>query len=77
MYRLRKKYIYTVFAVYTFFVVSAAIYLHELFQMRDLNLNNTASNLKSVAHKNYLLPQSLSLSLSPSLSLSLSPLSLP
>ena len=25
--------------------------------MRDVNLNNTASNLRSVAHKNYLLPQ--------------------
>lgn len=35
----------------------APIYLHELFQMRDVNLNNTASNLRSVAHKNYLLPQ--------------------
>ena len=35
----------------------APIYLHELFQMRDVNLNNTASNLRSVAHKIYLLPQ--------------------
>ena len=35
----------------------APVYLHELFQMRDINLNNTASNLRSVAHKNYLLPQ--------------------
>ena len=34
----------------------ALIYLHELFQMRDVNLNNTASNVRSVAHKNYLLP---------------------
>ena len=25
--------------------------------MRDINLDNTASNLQSVAHKNYLLPQ--------------------
>ena len=29
----------------------------ELFQMRDVNLDNTASNLISVTHKNYLLPQ--------------------
>ena len=35
----------------------APIYLLELFQMRDVNPNNTASNLRSVAHKNYLLPQ--------------------
>ena len=33
------------------------VYLHELFQMRDINLDNTTSNLRSVAHKNYLLPQ--------------------
>ena len=35
----------------------APVYLHELFQIRDINLDNTASNLRSVAHKNYLLPQ--------------------
>ena len=35
----------------------APVYLHELFQMRDINLDNTTSNLRSVAHKNYLLPQ--------------------
>ena len=35
----------------------APVYLHELFQMRDISLDNTASNLRSVAHKNYLLPQ--------------------
>ena len=35
----------------------APVYLHELFQMRDINLDNTASNLRSVAQKNYLLPQ--------------------
>ena len=29
----------------------APIYLHELFQMRDVNLINTASNLRSVAHE--------------------------
>ena len=31
----------------------APVYLHELFQMRDINLDNTTSNLRSVAHKNY------------------------
>ena len=35
----------------------ASTYLQELFQMRDVNLDNTASNLRSVTHKNYLLPQ--------------------
>ena len=35
----------------------APTYLQELFQMRDVNLDNTASNLRSVTHKNYLLPQ--------------------
>ena len=35
----------------------APVYLQELFQMRDINLDNTTSNLRSVAHKNYLLPQ--------------------
>ena len=35
----------------------APVYLHELFQMRDINLDNTASNLRSVARKNYLFPQ--------------------
>ena len=34
----------------------AQVYLHELFQLRDINLDNT-TNLRSVAHKNYLLPQ--------------------
>ena len=33
------------------------VYLHELFEMRDINLDNTASNSRSVARKNYLLPQ--------------------
>ena len=36
----------------------APSYLQELFQMRDVNLNNTASNLRSVRQKNYILPQS-------------------
>ena len=35
----------------------APTYLQELFQMRNVNLDNTASNLRSVTHKNYLLPQ--------------------
>ena len=35
----------------------APIYLHELMQMRDINLDNATSNLRSVAHKTYLLPQ--------------------
>ena len=35
----------------------APVYLHELFQMRDINLDNTASNLRSVANQNFLLPQ--------------------
>ena len=29
----------------------APICLHELFQMKDVKLNNTASNFRSVAHK--------------------------
>ena len=35
----------------------APVYLQELFQMRDINLDNTTSHLRTVAHKNYLLPQ--------------------
>ena len=35
----------------------APTYLHGMFQMRDVNLGNTASILRSVAHKYYLLPQ--------------------
>ena len=35
----------------------APVYLHCMFQMRDINLDNTTSNLRSVAHKNYLLLQ--------------------
>ena len=35
----------------------ALSYLQELFQMRDINLNNTASNLRSVRQKNYILSQ--------------------
>lgn len=35
----------------------APSYLQELFQMRDVNLDNTTCNLRSVTQKNYLLPQ--------------------
>ena len=42
--------------MYKVFNNSASNYLHERFQMRDANLDNTTSNLRSVARKNYLLP---------------------
>ena len=32
-------------------------YLHELFQMREVNLYSTLSNLRSVANKHYVLHQ--------------------
>ena len=32
-------------------------YLHEMFQMRNVNLDGTVSNLRSVANKHYVLPQ--------------------
>ena len=32
-------------------------YLQEFFHVRDVNFNNTASNLKSVAQNNYIVPQ--------------------
>ena len=35
----------------------APSYLNEMFLMRDTNLNNTASNLRSVASKNFIVPQ--------------------
>ena len=35
----------------------APIYLHEMFQMRAINLESTLSNLRSVANKQYVLPQ--------------------
>ena len=35
----------------------APTYLQELFQMRDVNHDNTASNLQSMSRKNYILPQ--------------------
>ena len=43
--------------MYKIYYNIAPVYLHELFQMRDINLDNITSNLRSVAHKNYLLPQ--------------------
>ena len=35
----------------------APSYLHEMFHMREVNLDNTTSNLRSVANKHYLPPQ--------------------
>ena len=35
----------------------APSYLQELFHMRDVNLNNSASNLRSVTQNNYIVPQ--------------------
>ena len=35
----------------------ALSYLNEMFLMRDTTLNNTVSNLRSVASKNFLIPQ--------------------
>ena len=35
----------------------APAYLNEMFLMRDITLNDTASNLRSVTNKNLLLPQ--------------------
>ena len=35
----------------------APSYLHEQFHMRDVNLNNTAVSLRSVAQHNYIVPQ--------------------
>ena len=35
----------------------APSYLNEMFLMRDITLNNTASNIRSVASKNFLIPQ--------------------
>ena len=35
----------------------APSYLHEMFQMRNVNLDSTLSNLRSVANKHYILPQ--------------------
>ena len=38
--------------MYKSYTILAPVYLHELFQMRYINLANTTSNLRSVAHKN-------------------------
>ena len=35
----------------------APSYLHEMFQMRENNLDSTLSNLRSIANKHYVLPQ--------------------
>ena len=35
----------------------APSYLHEMFQMREGNLDSTLSNLRSVANRHYVLPQ--------------------
>ena len=35
----------------------ASSYLLEMFHMREVNLDNTTSNLRSVANKHYVLPQ--------------------
>ena len=35
----------------------ATSYLHEMFQMREVNLDSTLSNLRSVVNKHYVLPQ--------------------
>ena len=35
----------------------APSFLHEMFQMRAVNLESTLSNLRSVANKHYILPQ--------------------
>ena len=35
----------------------APSYLHEMFQMREVNLDSTLSNLRLVANKHYVLPQ--------------------
>ena len=35
----------------------APSYLHEMFQMRNVNLDSTLSNLRSEANKHYILPQ--------------------
>ena len=35
----------------------ATSYLHEMHQMREVNLDSTLSNLRSVANKHYVLPQ--------------------
>ena len=46
------------FKVYKFINDNIApSYLQELFHMRDVNMNNTTSNLRSVAQNNYIVPQ--------------------
>ena len=43
--------------VYKIHTNIAPSYLNEMFLMCDTTLNNTASNLRSVASKNFLIPQ--------------------
>ena len=43
--------------MYKVYNIVAPNYLQELFHMRDVNLNNTASNLRSVEQNNYIVPQ--------------------
>ena len=43
--------------VYKIYNNLAPSYLHEMFQMRAVNLESTLSNLRSVTNKNYILPQ--------------------
>ena len=43
--------------IYKIYNNLAPSYLHEMFQMRAVNLESTLSNLRSVANKHYVLPQ--------------------
>ena len=43
--------------MYKIYYNLAPTYLHEMFQMREVNLDSTLSNLRSVANKHYVLPQ--------------------
>ena len=43
--------------MYTIYNNLAPSYLVEMFHMREFNLDNTTSNLRSVANKHYVLPQ--------------------
>ena len=43
--------------MYNIFKNLAPSYLHEMFQIREFNLDSTLSNLRSVANKHYVLPQ--------------------
>ena len=43
--------------IYRIYNTLAPRYLHEMFQMRAVNLESTLSNLRPVANKHYILPQ--------------------